>query len=210
MAYATAEFAIPVQLHFRDGLREEVEAQIARVNTGFLLLRSTAALDPARNLDVSYLERRIACETVYSHPQADGTYRVGLRMLEGANGALRVERRIRLDASAVLNTSALPGPTAVRVIDVSSSGMGVRLEAPIKVGDLAYVEMEHGVAFGEIRHCAKIEEGYRAGLCVEEFISRVPGAANPWAAQRVEMPRRNANFKVTSAIKTALFGSRRA
>ncbi|HTU44047.1 MAG TPA: PilZ domain-containing protein [Bryobacteraceae bacterium] len=209
MACATAEFAIPVQLHFRDGLREEVKAEIARVNTGFLLLRSTTGLDPARNVELVYLERRIACETVYSHPQADGTHRVGLRMLDGANGALRVERRIRLDASAVLNTSVLPGPTPVRVIDVSSSGMGVRLVAPIKVGDLAYVEMEHGVAFGEIRHCAKIEDGYRAGLFVEEFISRVPGAANPWTAQRVEVPRRSATLNVTSAIKTALFGSRR-
>ena len=210
MPCAAAEFAIPVQLHFRDGLREQMEAQIARVNTGFLLLRSATALDPARNVEVTYLERRIACETVYSHAQADGTHRVGARMLDGANGALRVERRIRLDASAVLNTSALPSPTTVRVIDVSSSGMGVRLEAPIKVGDLADVEMEHGVAFGEIRHCGKIEEGYRAGLFIEEFISRIPGAANPWAAQGVEVPGRSASFKLTSAIKTALFGNRKA
>ncbi|HEX3682751.1 MAG TPA: PilZ domain-containing protein [Bryobacteraceae bacterium] len=209
MPCAAAEFAIPVQLQFRDGLREQMEAEIARVNTGFLLLRATAALDPARNLEVCYLERRIACETVYSHPQADGTHRVGARMLEGAHGALRVERRIRLDTTAVLNTSALPGPTTVRVIDVSSSGMGVRVEAAIKVGDLAYVEMEHGVAFGEIRHCEKIEEGYRAGLFIEEFISRIPGAASPWALQGVEVPGRGAAFKVTSAIKTALFGNRK-
>ena len=63
MPCAAAEFAIPVLLHFRDGLREEMDAHIARVNTGFLLLRSAAALDPARNVEVSYLDRRIACET---------------------------------------------------------------------------------------------------------------------------------------------------
>lgn len=209
MPCATSEFAIPVQLHFRDGLREQMEAQIARVNTGFLLLRSAVALDPARNLEISYLQRRIACETVYSHAQADGTHRIGARMLEGANGALRVERRIQLDASAVLNTPALPAPTTVRLIDVSSSGMGVKLPAPIKVGDMAYVEMDHGVAFGEIRHCGKIQDGYRAGIFIEEFISRTAGALNPWAAQGVEVPGRHAAFNVTRAIKTALFPGRK-
>jgi hypothetical protein len=209
MPCATAEFAIPVQLHFRDGLREQMDAEIARVNTGFLLLRVATALDPARNLEVAYLQRRIACETVYSHPQADGTHRIGARMLDGANGALRVERRIQFEASAVLNTSALPGPTAVRLIDISSSGMGVKLPAPIKIGDLAYVEMDHGVAFGEIRHCGKIEGGYRAGLFIEEFISRTAGAVNPWAAKGVEVPGRSAALNMSRALKTALFPSRK-
>src|ERR1700761_1675285 len=209
MPCATDEFAIPVQLHFRDALREEMDAQIARVNTGFLLLRSAIALDPARNMEVSYLQRRIACETVYSHPQADGTHRIGARMMEGASGALRVERRIQFDASAVLNTPALPGPTTVRLIDISSSGMGVKLPAPIKIGDLAYVEMDHGVAFGEIRHCGKIEGGYRAGIFIEEFISRTATAVNPWAAQGVGLLGRSAAFQVGRALKTALFPNRK-
>src|ERR1700685_4521585 len=131
MPCTTAEFAIPVQLHLRDGLRERVAAQIARVNTGFLLLRSPIALEPGRTLEVFYLERRIACETVYSHPQSGDTYRVGARMLEGTDGAVRAERRIRLDTSAELNTACLAGPTTVRVIDMSSSGLGVKLHAPI-------------------------------------------------------------------------------
>lgn len=210
MPCATTEFAIPVQLQCLDGLREQVEAEIARVNTGFLLVRSRTALEPARKLEVCYLERRIAAETVYCHPQSNHTYRLGVRMVEGGNGAMRVERRIRLDAPGVLNSPCLPGPVSVRIIDMSSSGLGVKIQAPITVGDLAYVEMEHGVAFGEIRHCGKIEGGYRAGLFIEEFISRTLNAINPWAAQGVEVPGRSAAFKVTSAIRTALFPSRRA
>jgi len=207
MQCAATEFAIPVELHFRDGVREQVAAQIARVNTGFLLMRSRMALEPARKLEVCYLERRIAGETVYCHPHSDGSYRLGVRMLEGTNGALRVERRIRLDASAVLNSPCLPAAMMVRIIDMSSSGLGVRLQAPIQVGDLAYVEMEHGVAFGEIRHCGKIEDGYRAGIFVEEFISRTLNSVNPWAAQGVEAPGRSFTL---SAIRTALFPSRKA
>lgn len=218
-ATVTAEFAIPVKLYLRDGLREHVDARIARVNTGFLLLRSPIALEAGRTLDVEYLERQIGCETVYCHPQAGSTYRVGARMLEGTDGALRIERRIRLDAAAMLTTPGAPSSIAVRVIDMSSSGLGVKLPEPITVGDLAYVELEHGVAFGEIRHCAKIdsgksdgkkENGYRAGVFVEEFISRTPGAVDLWAAHGVEAPGRSASFKVTSAIKSALFPGKRA
>jgi hypothetical protein len=205
MHCAAVEFAIPVQLQLRDGVRERVGAHIARVNTGFLLFRSTVALDSSRRLELNYLDRPIPCETVYCHRQPDGTYRIGARMLEGTNGVLRIERRIKIDAGAVLNTPALPGPTQVRVIDMSSSGLGVRLQAPISVGDLAYVELEHGVAFGEIRHCEKIDGGHRAGLFIEEFIARTPGTVNPWSAQGVEAPGRNATSKVTDAIRSALF-----
>lgn len=211
---AAAEFAIPVKLHLRDGVRERVDAQIARVNTGFLVLRSPIALEGGRNLEVHYLERQIVCEAVYCHPQQGGSYKVGARMLEGTDGALRVERRIRLDASATLTTPALHGPTMVRVIDMSSSGLGVKIREPIAVGELAYVELEHGVAFGEIRHCGKLvsekgETGYRAGLFIEEFIPRKSAKVNPWTAHGVEAPGRT-TFKVTSAIKTALFSGKKS
>jgi hypothetical protein len=147
---------------------------------------------------------------VYCHPQPDASYRVGARMLEGTHGALRVERRIRLDAAATLNTPALPHATIVRIIDMSSSGLGVKLQAPITVGDLAYLEMEHGVAFGEIRHCGKIEDGYRAGIFVEEFISRTLNSMSIWAVPGMDVPVRSGAARVASAIRTALFPSRRA
>jgi hypothetical protein len=209
MQCAAVEFAIPVQLQLRDGLRERLEAHIARVNTGFVLLRATTAIDTSRKLELHYLERPILCETMYCHRQPDGTYRVGARMLEGTNGALRIERRIKIDANAVLNMPALAGPTQVRVIDMSSSGMGVRIDAPISVGELAYVELEHGVAFGEIRHCTKLDDAYRAGLFIEEFIARTPGAPNPWAASGVESPGRQATSRVSDALRIALFSKRK-
>ena len=52
--------------------------------------------------------------------------------------------------------------------------------------ELACVELEHGVAFGEIRHCHKADGAYRAGIFVEEFICRTPGEIDVWerTAQR--------------------------
>jgi hypothetical protein len=125
-------------------------------------------------------------------------------MLEGTDGALRAERRIRLDSVAQLSSPTLPAPVKVRVVDMSSSGLGVKLQNPLKVGELAYVELEHGVAFGEIRHCEKMDGGYRAGLFIEEFISRIPGGASPWAAQGEQVPGRTATFNVARALRSAL------
>jgi hypothetical protein len=209
MRHAATEFSIPVQLHMRDGLREELEAHIARVNTGFLLLRSPLALDANRPFELFYLERRISCETVYCHREAN-SYRVGARMLEGTAGALRAERRIRLDACAQLNSPGLTAPSTVRVVDMSSSGLGVKLNAPLTIGDLAYVELEHGVAFGEVRHCEKIDAAWRAGIFVEEFISRVPGKIHSWPAHSTAMPARSGSFQVARALKTALFAVKKA
>ena len=172
MASVVAEFAIPVELQLKDGPRERLTAHIMRVNTGFFVLSSPAALDPTRTLEVFYLKRAIFCETTYCHPQDDGSYRVGAKILDPTDGALRAEKRIRLDTFAELSTPKMASATAVRIIDMSSSGLGVKLSSPLAVGSLAYVELEHGVAFGEIRHCTKIEDGYRAGLFVDEFIQR--------------------------------------
>jgi hypothetical protein len=92
---------------------------------------------------------------------------------------------------------------------MSSSGMGVKLAAFVKPGDPAYVELELGVAFGEIRHCEKMDDGYRAGLFIEEFIARISGGVNPWAAQAVQAPGQGAAAKMTSALRSALFSKRK-
>jgi hypothetical protein len=210
MACATTEFAITVELHLRDGLRERVEGQIARVNTGFLLLRSPIALQPARSLNVSFFERLIPCEVVYCLPQATDNYRIGARLLDGSAGSLRAERRIRLDAPAKLHTTGLTEPLPVRVIDMSTSGVGVRLRAPVTVGHLAYIELDHGFAFGEVRHCEKVEQGYRAGIFLEEFIARTDGGTDTWTASGLELPDGSGVSKLVSVIRTALFAKRKS
>jgi hypothetical protein len=209
MITAATEFEIPVELHLGDGLREQVEAQIARVNTGFLVLSSPIALEPGRKLSVLYLKRQIRCETAYCVRERAGAYRVGARMLDGTDGALRAERRIRLDTCAQLGSPGFAEPITVRIVDMSSSGLGVKVTDPLTVGHLAYVELEHGVAFGEIRHCEKTDEGYRAGLFIEEFITRTPGGLSPWAAHGREVPGRTAAFSVARALRTVLSGNKK-
>lgn len=209
MTSTTAGFEIPVKLHLVDGVRERLQAHISRVNAGFLVLSSPTALEDGRKLDLLYLNRPIRCEIAYCNRQPAGNYRIGARMLEGRAGSLRAERRIKFESSAKLNTSGQRGDIPVRVIDISSSGLGVKVQHPLKVGELAYVELEHGVAFGEIRHCNQLDDGYRAGLFVEEFISRTPGTHNPWAAHNPEVPARTARFSVGNALRSALLPNKK-
>jgi hypothetical protein len=120
-------------------------------------------------------------------------------MLEGTDGALRAERRIALDTMAQMAMPGAAQPIAVNVIDISSSGLGIKLEAPVEVAQMAYVELEHGVAFGEIRYCRKIDGGYRVGVFVEEFIYRnaaLPGRPGP--------PIPKAHSGVAQALRAAL------
>ena len=209
MTSASSEFEIPVQLHSVDGVRERVQAQISRVNTGFIVLSSPSALEIGQKLDMMYLERPIRCEVAYCNRHAERNYRVGARILEGTDGSLRAERRIRFEATAKLKMAGMSAPISVQVMDISSSGLGVKMKHPLEVGALAYVELELGVAFGEIRHCKPFEGGYRAGLFVEEFIARTAGAPNPWVAHHAEA-RGRGSFSVGSALKSALMPNRKS
>lgn len=186
MTSTSTEFAIPVELRPVHGIGEPFEAHIARVTTGFVMLHCPLPLEPGQQLDLFFLNRSIPCEAANCVKHAPGNYRAGLHLLEESGGVSRVERRIELNASAQLSTSSFHAPSPVRVIDMSSSGLGVTLDYPVEVGELAYVEMEQGVAFGEIRHCKKLENGFRAGIFVEEFISRVPSQALALATAQSE------------------------
>jgi PilZ domain len=199
MPAARLEFSIPVQVQLKDGARERIAARITRVSSGFLVLGSQEPVDASRKLEIFYLGRGIFSEAVYCHPEPDGSYRIGVRMLEGSDGVLRAERRIQLDALAELTTVTAQQPITVRVIDISSSGLGVKLDSALEAGQMAYVELEHGVAFGEIRYCRKIEGGYRAGLFVEEFIHRNIALAAPAASSA-----RKAPSGVAQALRAAL------
>lgn len=201
MPAVTAEFEIPVELHLKDGARERLQAHIRRVSRGFLVLCTKQPVDPSRKLDVFYLNRGIFSEIVYCHPQPNGTHRIGARILEGTDGALRAERRICLDTTAELTVTGARPRFTVRVIDMSSSGLGIKLDSPLQTGEPAYVELEHGVAFGEIRHCQKTADGYRAGLSVEEFIQRDSVWA-PVAAAKPSVSAPKGSFGVAHALQS--------
>jgi hypothetical protein len=168
---ATAEFAIPVTLRLLDEMRAQVHAHIRRVNTGFFLIAAPIPLKPERRLEIVFDSRRIECQVVYCHPEG-ADYNLGVRMAHSNSEALRAEPRIPVDLDAKVNIPGVELPIPGRVVNISASGLGLLLDREIPTQELAYVELEIGFAFGEIRHCSKTSSGYRVGLKLDEFLSR--------------------------------------
>lgn len=86
----------------------------------------------------------------------------------------RREARIPTDDPAVLQVISpfSSERIAVRVIDVSKSGLQLRLDAPVDPGSTVKVRLKETILFAEIRHCRQISaDEYRAGLVLQEIIS---------------------------------------
>jgi len=168
---ATADFAIPVTLRLLDEKHSQVQAHIRRVNTGFFLIATPIPLKAERRLEMLFDNRRIDCQVVYCQPEGAG-YNLGVRMAHNNSEALRAEPRIPVDLEAKVNIPGIELPIAGRVVNISASGLGLLLDREIPTDELAYVELEIGFAFGEIRHCSKTPSGYKVGLKLDEFLSR--------------------------------------
>ncbi len=86
----------------------------------------------------------------------------------------RREARIPTDDPAMLQVISpfSSERIVVRVIDVSKSGLQIRLDAPVDPGSTVKVRLKETILFAEIRHCRQISEReYRAGLALQEIIS---------------------------------------
>lgn len=167
-----AEFAIPVTLRLLDEMHEHVRGHIRRVNTGFFLIAAPMLLKPERRVEINFEGRRIECQVVYCHPESAGIFHLGVRMAHANGDALRAEPRIPVDLDAKLTIAGIELPIAGRVVNISASGLGLLLDQEVPGGELAYIELAIGFAFGEIRHCSKTAAGYRVGMKLDEFISR--------------------------------------
>jgi hypothetical protein len=182
---SSAQFHIPVQIQLLDGEKELIPAEICRVNAGFLRLAVFVPIEANRSLEVLYAGRRILCEVAYCERQQHKIleYHIGAQMIRG--GGIRTERRLPVDLPATLEYPGAHGrPVAARVIDISQSGLGLELPILIPAGTLVLIDLGYGIAFGEIRHCAKkTSHVYRAGFQLDEFISR-DGAQSNVTAKR--------------------------
>ncbi|MBV9761784.1 MAG: PilZ domain-containing protein [Acidobacteriaceae bacterium] len=169
---AAAEFAIPVTIRLLDQMYEQVAGHIRRVNTGFFLIAAPLPLKPERKLEIKFDGRAIECQVVYCQSESANNYLLGVRMAQLGTEALRAEPRIPLELEAKLH---LPGEEAGivgRAVNISASGLGLFFDREVPTNEIAYVELQIGFAFGEIRHCTRSEAGYRVGLKLDEFISR--------------------------------------
>lgn len=167
-----ASFNIPVDLDLRDGNDELVSAHLLQVNTGFFQLSSPVYLQSNTVIDIYFDRQPFEVEVVFCKADDRDGYAVGARLMAGLNGEARREPRIPVEISARVTTSGSPGSIPAKVVDISRSGLGLKLSRSIPVGSGAIVELQSGIAFGEVRHCSlKAKDTWRVGLSLDEFIS---------------------------------------
>jgi hypothetical protein len=145
-----------------------VHATINRVRNGVFELCFPIPLMPGQQMSMRHLERTIESQVAYCKRQENGSYTIGVLMACDADR--RSETRSPVDLPAVLRLADSRTLIPVRVIDLSTSGLGLELSMSIPVGVSAYVDLKTGTAVGEIRHCKRTSERFRAGIRMREFL----------------------------------------
>lgn len=88
----------------------------------------------------------------------------------------RRDRRISTDdcASMKMLNPAVDGRQAIRVLDVSRSGLKLSSYLPLERGTLVQVYFGNIVAMGEVRHCVKCGAEFHAGVQLDNVFRRQP------------------------------------
>lgn len=150
---------------------DEVSARLTRVDRGFLKLSASAALPTDSQIELAIDGCPIRAQVLSCEQERAGKFALAVRRVYGPLGAVRSEPRIPVDLSAVLRYPGCDHLFA-RVVDMSQSGLGFEIPAPVPTGTRVSVHFVCGIAFGEIRHCGKISAVYRAGMRIDEFVVR--------------------------------------
>lgn len=171
------------------------------MDRGFLRLSSAVEIKPDSTLELVIDRCRIRAEALTCEHERDGAFTITCRRVYGAQGAVRYEPRIAVDLSAVLRYPGCDHLFA-RIIDMSQSGLGFELPAPVRVGTRVCVHFACGIAFGEIRHCTENTLVYRAGMRIDEFIVRrdVPRSRSAAIMHRRWWPPHARRFRITQRL----------
>jgi hypothetical protein len=71
-------------------------------------------------------------------------------------------------ASILVPSASAPRTFTARVLDVSKSGLRLRLPVPLEPGTLLQIEMRSVVTTGAVRHCSSDGEHYSVGVQLDE------------------------------------------
>lgn len=82
----------------------------------------------------------------------------------------RSEQRYRANTLATYTVVDQAGEWSARVVNLSQSGLGLRLSEPLSAGLMISVNVGRIKALGEIRWCRPTSGGYKAGVKIMEVI----------------------------------------
>ncbi len=163
---------IPVELHMLDRVNRIVAARIRRVSPALFELSCGESLHERQRLAISHEGRRVEVE-VSAQGEASVYLLSVIKVPADELGEVRSELRLPTDLSATVRISGLTEELAAKVVDMSPSGMGIEVGVAIKCGAKVCINLEQGLAFGEIRFCRQKPHGvYFVGFLLEEYIGR--------------------------------------
>lgn len=169
---AAKGFDIPVELHLLDSANKTIEARIKQVSPAVFELTCQEPVNEGQRLALSHEGRRIEV-AVSSSVERAGHCRLTVKVVTDAQGEVRSELRLPTDLPAVITVAGESEQIAAKVVDMSPSGMGVESVQPIPRGAKVCIDLEQGLAFGEIRFCRQKSAGlYFAGFLLEEYIGK--------------------------------------
>jgi hypothetical protein len=167
---ASAGFDIPVELCMLDRGNTVVAARIRRVSPARFELSCSEQLEKGQRLALSHEGRRIEVAVSFTEHDVPGVYLLAVKGADAA-GEVRSELRLPTDLPAVVRVAGSAEQMNARVVDMSPSGMGMELATPMPLGSKVCVNIEQGLAFGEIRFCRQRPDGvYFVGFLLEEYI----------------------------------------
>lgn len=162
------KFDVAVDLRPFEGEVRSIPASLYSVSNGVFELCVPAYLAPGARLELRARQRCFESRVVCCERLVTGGFRVGLVI--AGDQERRSEIRVAADIPGVLSIANSLQTLAVRVVDVSPSGLGLDLSVAVPVGASVRVGLNAGMGVGEIRHCARKLDRYRAGMRMREFI----------------------------------------
>ncbi len=164
-------FDIPVELHVLDKTNRIVAARIRRVSPSLFELSCSEKLQKGQKLALSHEGKRLEVEVSSAEQGATNIYILSVKVVAEQLGEVRSELRLPIDLRAVLRVAGATAEMAVRIVDMSPSGMGIEVPLALSRGAKVCVNLDQGLAFGEIRFCRqKGPTLFSVGFLLEEYI----------------------------------------
>jgi PilZ domain len=161
-----------VQVWFGGDRRKTYMARIRRVSTGSMELLLPLFIGPSQTVEMVYSGCRVHSRVIRCVELAGDSYLATVRLLRCAGAEMRVEPRMPVHIEATLQALGSAEKHPIVILDISQSGLGVRLPVTLAVGQQVAVDLGQGIGLFEVRYCRVTPEGKRAGFQLLEFLDR--------------------------------------
>jgi hypothetical protein len=173
VAEPQAGFDIPVQLHLLDKSKRVVAARLRQASHAWFELSCAERIEQGQRLTLSHERGRLEVEVTFAAQQSTDRYTLAVKVIEDEPSEIRCELRLPMNLPATLRVAGESTQLQARIVDMSPSGMGIEVATMVPSGAKVCINLEQGLAFGEIRFCRQKSPGvFLTGFALQEYIGQ--------------------------------------